>query len=143
MRATKPTVAERILDGSCTDSPWGEIQGYPEDYGPGIVGVNTPGHGGIRIDAPALGQVPTAVRKSLMNGSHWAEEDVEMAIVLAFFIPDREELISRHLPMAGRRDEDGENALVSHARRLAEKYPNYQAALKHLPKPAKSQKALL
>ena len=143
MRATKATVAERILDGTWTESPWGEIQGYPEDYGPGLVGVNTAGHGGIRIDAPALSQVPSAVRKSLINGIHWAEEDVEMAIVLAFFIPERQELISRHLPMAGRKDEDGENALLSHARKLAETYPNYQIALKHLPKPAKTQKALL
>ena len=135
------TLGQKILAGTVKSSPWGEIDNV-EDMGPGIVGVCTPGHGGVRLDPPASGRLPAAVKRTFMNGGNWAEEDLEMTIALALLLPTNGEQIKLHMPIAGRTNEDGENALVASARQICQTYERYRPCLKHLP-PAKAAQPTL
>lgn len=56
-------------------SPWGSIQGV-EEIIPGMVNVDTPGHGGIHLDPPLQQRMPKALRNTWAGGP-WYEEDCD------------------------------------------------------------------
>lgn len=57
-------------------SPWGPVQSERE-LAPGLVSVETAGHGGIKLDRRLNAEVPEYMRLS----GGWYEEDVDWAIV--------------------------------------------------------------
>ncbi|MCZ4587653.1 hypothetical protein O4328_28865 [Rhodococcus opacus] len=58
-------------------SPWGAVQ-YGSVLVDGIITVSTAGHGGVRISAERLRQMPVALR---LGRRRWFEEDCEAALV--------------------------------------------------------------
>ena len=69
-----------IAEGSRT--PWGAAQTVTP-VGPGIVSVDTDGHGGFKLSPQRNALIPPALR----NGNGWYEEDTEAHIVVMTF-PD-------------------------------------------------------
>ncbi|WP_458683618.1 DUF7007 domain-containing protein [Prescottella equi] len=65
-------------------SPWGEVQ-YGKVLVDGIITVGTAGHGGVRISAERLRQMPAALR---LGRRRWFEEDCEAALVAVAFADD-------------------------------------------------------
>ncbi|MCY4662738.1 MAG: hypothetical protein OXF93_23490 [Acidobacteria bacterium] len=63
------------------ETPWGAADDV-RHLGEHIVLVDTPSHGGLRLDEEAQKALPAAVAATLMNGPMWAEEDCELPIVL-------------------------------------------------------------
>ena len=113
---------EVIREGSHT--PWGAAQDV-EELGAGVTVVHTASHGGVHMTTAAAAEVPTAVRRTLMNGAQWAEEDCEASIVLAI------------LEAKGLVDKDAIGISIDRlrkaARSTAETYDEYKPALAHLP----------
>ena len=64
-------------------SPWGRIQ-HVWEIEPGILGVDTPGHGGIWLDDSRLSEIP-AEWETINGNPRWNEEDCEAAFILAYF----------------------------------------------------------
>ena len=64
-------------------SPWGTID-HVTCLGPNVAVVETPSHGGLHLEGPAIEAVPAAVRATFIEGPTWAEEDLELAIALTF-----------------------------------------------------------
>ncbi|MDH6284061.1 DUF7007 domain-containing protein [Prescottella agglutinans] len=62
-------------------SPWGEVQ-YGNVLADGIIVVGTASHGGVRISAERLRQMPPALR---LGRRRWFEEDCEAALVAVAF----------------------------------------------------------
>ena len=100
-----------------TWTPWGRSQ-HQEFVAPGVVSHETAGHGGLHLSPERWRELPPEVRENFLN-THWAEEDCEESIVRAL------------LGLAGT-----PYRLAVHvrlARRTAEMFPCYAAALDHLP----------
>ena len=121
-------------------TPWGDADNVT-DMGNGILSVSTPSHGGLMIPKDMAKHIPQAVRSSFMNKDKkavWAEEDCEMTI--AAFLFDRLPVRPPRPLEAG--DGTGEGDFsekqthrefwTARAREIAERFPNYKAALKHL-----------
>ena len=63
-------------------TPWGAADNVCR-MADGVWLVSTPSHGGLYLQGRARDAVPAAIRDTLINGPEWAEEDLEMVLVLA------------------------------------------------------------
>ena len=61
-------------------SPWGTPD-YVKQLAPGVLLVQTPSHGGLRIYKRQWEQIPEEVRATFYD-AQWAEEDCETVIAL-------------------------------------------------------------
>ena len=90
--------------------------------------MTTASHGGLALSGPAVGAVPHEVAACLINGPGWAEEDIELAIVMA--VLDNAERIDRSA-VAFDMSEMHKAALYG-----ATHYGRYEPAIALLQKPA-------
>ncbi len=70
-----------------TTSPWGKPDTVTE-YGPGVINVETPSHGGFWLSPDRLAQVPLAWRLARFHPSEdspWFEEDSDWCMVALTF----------------------------------------------------------
>jgi hypothetical protein len=70
------------------ETPWGQSQSVKE-IGPGVLCVDTQGHGGYYVTPGKLAEAPAGLRKitSPYSGGGWYEEDCDWALVALMF-PD-------------------------------------------------------
>ena len=62
------------------NSPWGLVDDQ-RVLGPGVLWVNTPSHGGLRVDTRCVSLSASALRRGIGYGPiRWYEEDCEYAI---------------------------------------------------------------
>ncbi len=88
-------------------TPWGDVQNARE-RAPGILEVETPGHGGLVMSEARWKSLPEEVREKFLNRG-FAEEDCEMPVALA--------LLGLATPVE-----------LEWAYRVTHQYPRYQAA---------------
>ena len=115
------------------NTPWGDADNVT-DMGNGILSVSTPSHGGLMVPKDMAKHIPQAVRSSFMNKDKkavWAEEDCEMTIAIAFLF---DHLDPWKLEMEFSEKQTHQAFWTARAREIAERFPDYKAALKHLPK---------
>ena len=111
-------------------TPWGESNSDVE-IGTGIVSITTPGHGGIMVSEPALSSIPQKVRNCMINqgnGRLWAEEDIEMRIVLAILLEAGkvdEYALAQEFPAAVARDENGQPEIRHTAQQICKHFERY------------------
>ncbi len=106
------------------------------ELGDGLWLVDTASHGGVRMTGVATRALPSAVRRTLLNGAEWAEEDCEAGIVRAILEAKGRlradalvEVLGHHASDIG----EARRKLRESARRTAGSYEAYRPALEHLP----------
>ena len=115
-------------------TPWGAADNVCR-LADGVWLVSTPSHGRLYLQGPAKEAVPAAIRDTLTNGAEWAEEDLEIVLMLAA------------LHQQGRVGEDAiwmtPEKLYAMAAHIAVQSPSYSAAAKVLraPPPAAAEAA--
>ena len=120
---------------SRSSTPWGPAQQVTE-LGDGVWLVDTASHGGVRMTGKAARAVPAAVRRTLLNGAEWAEEDCEASIVLAILEAKGRVRLDAQAGALGHhasKVREARQKLRESARRTAEGYEAYRPALEHLP----------
>ena len=114
------------------DTPWGDADDAT-DLGGGILSVSTSSHGGLLIPKAMAKHIPKAVRDKFINKSRqatWAEEDCEMPLAIAFLF---DQLDPYRLQAEFGESQTEKSYWTGQARRIAQQYPRYAAALRHLP----------
>ena len=109
---------------------------WEHELGDGVWLVETASHGGVRMTDKAARAVPAAVRRTLLNGAGWAEEDCEASIVLAILEAKgqvRLDALAGALGHHASEVREARRKLRESARRTAEGYEAYRPALEHLP----------
>ena len=101
--------------------------------GNGILSVSTSSHGGLMIPKERPSTSPRPSASSFMSKDRkatWAEEDCEMTIAIAFLF---DHLDPWKLEMEFSEKQTHRSFWTARAREIAERFPDYKAALKHLP----------
>ena len=119
------------------NTPWGEWD-HADHLGNGIYCITTPSHGGLYIPPSMQRHVPDPVRICLMDGPQWAEEDIEMTLVLSVLIAYLEPYqLRQQFTAALDPSEQGAGIrLFDFARSVCQQYPQYEACLYYIPEEA-------
>ena len=118
-------------------TPWGESDSVIR-VGDEVALITTPRHGGILVSEPALSSVPQPVRNCMLdqeNRRMWAEEDVEMHIVLAILLEAGrldQHTMEQEFPAAMARDENDQPKIRHEAREICQKFQRYAPCLQFL-----------
>jgi hypothetical protein len=117
------------------ETPWGTAQ-HVRDLGGGVLSISTGSHGGLFIPKTAARLIPKRVRDAFVengqgtrDGGIWAEEDLEMAVAIAFLFDhlDNHALVSEFSERVADRE-----YWVRRTTQIANDYPRYRPALKFL-----------
>ena len=110
-------------------TPWGTAETVTQ-LADEVWIVETPNHGGLRLDGRARTALPGYVRHTFINGGAWAEEDLEMTIALAFLATAG--VVADDKLTKVFEDVASTQTLVASALRIAENYERYQPAVRDL-----------
>ena len=110
------------------DTPWGRADSTIE-IADGVVAVQTPSHGGLRLSVNRWAQLPADVAATFIT-SRRADEDIEAPLAVALLGVNPR----AHFPW-------GPAQFVEYAQRIAERYERYAPACRHLPLPSASVSA--
>ena len=120
------------------NTPWGPAENGYTDIGSGVLSISTSSHGGLFIPKEAAKLIPKKVRDTFIEGSRkrrdggvWAEEDLEMAIAIAFLF---DHLDKYALGMEFNERLVDKDYWKTRAAHIATVYPRYQSVLNHISK---------